>query len=98
MQKGVNHIDCVVHKCFRVVIPRPTEETNEEWLGTLVNIGEQVTFEVEVCDFTGSVPYFRGRLIRYANILYQSGWMREQSEWLQDTLWKEHGFLPLEPT
>jgi hypothetical protein len=67
-KKGVNHIGCLVHKCFHVSIPRPTEKTNEEWLGTSVNIGDVVTFCVEVCDFTGSLPYIRGRLIniRYA--------------------------------
>jgi hypothetical protein len=73
MQKGVDHIDCVVHKCFPVVIPRPTEETDEEWLGTLVNIGEQVTFRVEVGDFTGNFPYIQGKLtsLRYAFVLYK---------------------------
>lgn len=64
-KKGVNHIGCLVHKCFHVSIPRPAEKTNEEWLGTLVNIGDQVTFCVEVCDFTGSLPYIRGRIINF---------------------------------
>jgi hypothetical protein len=68
MQKDVDQIVCVVHKCFPVVIPRPTEETGEEWLGPLLNIGEQVTFKMEVCDFTGTLPYFQGRLIRYAYV------------------------------
>jgi hypothetical protein len=60
-KKGVNHISCLVHKYFHVAIPRPTEETS-------VHIGDQVTFIVEVCDFTGSLPYIRGKLInlRYA--------------------------------
>jgi hypothetical protein len=60
-QKCVNHIGCLVHKYFHVTIQRPPEET--EWLGTSVNIGDQVTFCVEVCDFTGSLPYIRGKLI-----------------------------------
>ena len=68
MKEGVDHIVCLVHKCFHVVIPRPTEETDEEWLGTLVNIGDQVTFRVEVGDFTGNFPYIQGKLtsLRYA--------------------------------
>jgi len=66
MQKDVDHIVCVVHKFFHVVIPRPTDETDEEWLGPLLSIGEQVTFKMEVCDFTGNAPYFQGKLIRYA--------------------------------
>jgi len=55
----VDHIVCLVHKCFHVAIRRPTEETDDEWLGTLVNIGDQVTVRVEVCDFTGSLHAFR---------------------------------------
>jgi len=64
----VSHISCLVHKCFYVVILRPTEETDEEWPGTSVNEGDQVTFSVEACDFTGSLSYMRGKLInlRYA--------------------------------
>jgi len=63
IKKAVDNIVCLVHKCFHVDIPRPTEETDEEWLGSLVNIGDVVTFRVEECDFTGSLPYIRGKLI-----------------------------------
>jgi hypothetical protein len=68
IKKGVDDIFCLVHKCFHVYIPRLTKEIDEEWFGTLVNIGDQVTFRVEVYDFTGSIPYIRGKLIslRYA--------------------------------
>jgi hypothetical protein len=62
-KRSVNHIGCLVHKCYHVSIPKPAEKTSDEWLGTLVNIGDQVTFCVEMCDFTGSLPYIRGRLI-----------------------------------
>jgi len=68
IKKAVDHIVCLVHKCFHVDIPTPTEEKDEEWLGSLVNIGDMVTFRVEKCDFTGSFPYMWGKLIelRYA--------------------------------
>ena len=88
-KNGVNHIGCMVHKCFYIAIPRPTEETDEEWLGTSVNIGDQVTFSVEECDFTESLPYIRGKLInlRYAFVciyhISQDG-LSKQSEWVQD--------------
>jgi len=62
-KKGVDYVGCLVHKCFHVAIPGPTEETDEEWLGTLVNIGDQVTLTAEVCDFTGNLPYIQGKLI-----------------------------------
>jgi DNA-directed RNA polymerase I subunit RPA43 len=62
-KKSVDHIGCLVHKCFHVSIPRSAEEADEEWLGSALNIGDQVTFTVEVCDFTGSLPYIRGKLI-----------------------------------
>lgn len=69
-KKGVDHIGCLVHKCFHIAIPRSTEEADGDWLGTSVNIGDMVTFRVEECDFTGSLPYIQGKLInsRYAFI------------------------------
>jgi hypothetical protein len=71
IQKGVDHFFCVVHKYFYVAIPRPDEETEEEWLGTSVNIGDQVTFRVLVVDFTSNVPHIQGKLFsfRYAFVL-----------------------------
>jgi hypothetical protein len=68
IKKDVDHIVCLVHKCCHVAIPSPTEEKDEEWPGTLVNMGDQVTFRVVVCDFTGSLLYSQGKLInlRYA--------------------------------
>ena len=70
MKKAVDHIVCLAHKCFHVTVPRPIVETNEVWIGSLVNVGEGVTFRVEVCDFTGSLPYIRGKLrgLRYAHV------------------------------
>jgi len=64
-KKAVDHIVCLVHKFFHVALPRPTEETNGEWLGTLANTGDRVTFKVEVCDFTGSLPDIRGKNNRF---------------------------------
>jgi hypothetical protein len=61
IKKGVENIVCLVHKCFQVAIPRPTEKT-DEWLEISVNIGDQVTFKVEEYDFTGSLPYIQGKL------------------------------------
>jgi len=63
IKTAVNHIVCLVHRCFHVAVPRPTKETAEEWHGTLVNIGDGVTFRVEVCDFTGSLPDIQEKLI-----------------------------------
>jgi hypothetical protein len=66
IKKAVDHIVCLVHKCSLVDIARPTEET-DVLLGSLVNIGNRVTFRVEECDFTGSLPYIWGKLrdLRY---------------------------------
>jgi hypothetical protein len=69
-KKSVDHIGCLVHKCFHVSLPRSIEDTDEDWPGTSVNIGDQVTFVVEACDFAGSLPYIRGKLLnsRYASV------------------------------
>lgn len=63
IKKTVDYIVCLVHKCFHVAIPRPTEETDAEWLRTLVNGGDRVTFTVEECDYTGSPPDIQGKII-----------------------------------
>jgi hypothetical protein len=90
-KKSVSHISCLVHKRFHVAIPRPTEETDEEWLWSSVNVGDQVTFSVEACDFRGSLPYIRGKLInlRYAFVWYkyisQDGWVSKVSGYRIDS-------------
>ena len=62
-KKSADHIGCLVHKFFNVSIPRPANETRENWIGTLVEIGYQVTFVLKVCDFTGNLPYMRGVIL-----------------------------------
>jgi hypothetical protein len=61
-----------------VDIPRPTEETDAEWLGTLVNIGDQVTFRVEVCDFTTSPPFIQGKLLSLRSLSSEDAFMTSQ--------------------
>jgi DNA-directed RNA polymerase I subunit RPA43 len=61
--KGVDIIVCLVHKSFYVNILRPTEETDEEWLGMSVNIGDEVSFIVEVSEVLGNLQYIHGKLI-----------------------------------
>lgn len=59
-KKGANYIGVLMHKAFNVSIPKP--ENVENWPGDLVNIGQEVKFEVTNLDFTSRLPFIRGIL------------------------------------
>lgn len=44
------------------MIPRPTEEPGNKWIGTNIQEGQQVQFRVVVLDLYGALPYIRGQL------------------------------------
>ncbi|KPJ08177.1 hypothetical protein RR48_12916 [Papilio machaon] len=47
---------------FNVVIPRPTEEPGNKWIGTTIDEGQEVVFRIVVLDLYGALPYIRGEL------------------------------------
>jgi hypothetical protein len=56
-----------------------------------------VTFKMEVCDFTGTLPYFQGRLIRYAYVWYKyivSVRMAEGAKWAVTGHFVEGAWIP----
>lgn len=59
-KKGANYIGVLMHKAFNVSIPKP--ENVENWPGDMVNIGQEVRFEVTNLDFTSRLPFIRGIL------------------------------------
>ncbi|XP_069697755.1 uncharacterized protein Polr1F [Periplaneta americana] len=69
-KKSSDHIGCLVHKYFNVSLPRPNDELDENWPWSSLNIGDEVTFKINFCDFTGRLPYIRGKLldVRSTNI------------------------------
>ncbi|XP_047112997.1 titin homolog [Schistocerca piceifrons] len=62
-KRSADHVGCLVHKAFNVSIPRPECETDGDWQGYYVEIGQEVTFRVESLDLTGSLPYMLGCLL-----------------------------------
>ncbi|XP_063618475.1 DNA-directed RNA polymerase I subunit RPA43 [Cydia splendana] len=61
-KKSNTHLGILVHRVFNVVIPRPTEEPGNEWIGSVVQEGQVVLFRVVVLDLYGALPYIRGEL------------------------------------
>ncbi|XP_047995249.1 DNA-directed RNA polymerase I subunit RPA43 [Leguminivora glycinivorella] len=61
-KKSNTHLGILVHRVFNVVIPRPTEEPGNEWIGSAVQEGQVVLFRVVVLDLFGALPYIRGEL------------------------------------
>ncbi|XP_022834451.1 DNA-directed RNA polymerase I subunit RPA43 [Spodoptera litura] len=61
-KKSTTHLGILVHRVFNVVIPRPTEEPGNMWVGSNVQEGQEVRFRIEVLDLYGALPYIRGEL------------------------------------
>ncbi|KAJ2946033.1 hypothetical protein O0L34_g4951 [Tuta absoluta] len=61
-KKSTTHLAILVHRVFNVVIPRPTEEPGNKWIGTGVQEGQEVVFRIVVLDLFGALPYIRGEL------------------------------------
>ncbi|XP_015188418.1 PREDICTED: DNA-directed RNA polymerase I subunit RPA43 [Polistes dominula] len=57
-KKGANYIGVLMHKTFNVSIFRP--ENGEKWPGDVVNIGQEVKFEVTYLDINSRLPFIRG--------------------------------------
>lgn len=60
--KSITHLGILVHRVFNVVIPRPTDEPGNKWVGVSIQKGQEVTFRVVVLDLYGALPYIRGEL------------------------------------
>ncbi|XP_075973052.1 RNA polymerase I subunit F [Anticarsia gemmatalis] len=61
-KKSTTHLGILVHRVFNVVIPRPTEEPGNMWVGSNIKEGQEVTFRIVVLDLYGALPYIRGEL------------------------------------
>lgn len=61
-KKSITHLGILVHRVFNVVIPRPTEEPGNKWLGESIKEGQEVSFRIVVLDLYGALPYIRGEL------------------------------------
>ncbi|CAH2236788.1 DNA-directed RNA polymerase I subunit RPA43 [Pararge aegeria] len=67
-KKSFTHLGILVHRVFNVVIPRPTE-VPDDWIGSTVEEGQEVMFQIVVLDLYGALPYIRGKLDeRWLNI------------------------------
>ncbi|XP_015125264.1 dentin sialophosphoprotein [Diachasma alloeum] len=65
IKKPANHLGVLVHKAFNVSIPRRDDE-GEDWQGDHLNVGDEVTFTVELMDLKpgrGKLPFIRGKLV-----------------------------------
>ncbi|CAH2037494.1 unnamed protein product, partial [Iphiclides podalirius] len=61
-KKSTTHLGILVHRVFNVVIPRPTEEPDNKWIGTSIEEGQEIVFQIVVLDLYGALPYIRGEL------------------------------------
>lgn len=51
-----------IFRVFNVVIPRPTEEPGSEWIGSNIEEGQKIVFQIAALDLFGALPYIRGKI------------------------------------
>lgn len=59
---SVTHLGILVHRVFNVVIPRPSNEPGNKWIGAQLSVGQKISFKIVVLDLFGALPYIRGCL------------------------------------
>ncbi|XP_068632097.1 DNA-directed RNA polymerase I subunit RPA43 [Battus philenor] len=71
-KKSTTHLGILVHRVFNVVIPRPTEEPGNKWIGSNIQEGQEVVFRIVVLDLYGALPYIRGE--------FDESWLENANE------------------
>lgn len=59
VKKNDHFIGCLVHRVFNISIPKANENN---WSGSYLEIGDNVTFKVIFMDLLGRLPYIRGEI------------------------------------
>ncbi|XP_068085851.1 dentin sialophosphoprotein [Anabrus simplex] len=67
------YVGCLVHRVFNVAIPRPLDCKREEWCGSSVTVGQEITFIVDHVDLEARLPYIRGKLLNTGPLDQQTG-------------------------
>lgn len=72
-KKSKDHIGVLVHSFFNVSIPRPRNDTEcpKNWIGFNVDIGQTVIFEVVKVNFSGRLPFIKGKLIDLCEVDFE---------------------------
>lgn len=61
-RKSKDHLGVLVYEAFNVSIPTYNED-DDSTVGTGVNIGDEVTFQILLIDMSSFLPYIRGKLM-----------------------------------
>ena len=61
-QMGRDHIGCLVHGCFNASIAKPKNDSNQEWAGYNLTLGEEFVLEVIKVFTQNGVLSMRGKL------------------------------------
>lgn len=66
-----DHVGVLVYNRFNVSCPRPSSESrSEKWLGNYVVMHQEVTFKLKDKNFSGRLPFFKGKLISIGEITH----------------------------
>lgn len=61
-KKSHTHVGCLLYKIFNVALPKPDHESDEDWLGHCVQIGQEIMFHINHTNLNARIPYIRGVL------------------------------------
>ncbi|KAK4877544.1 hypothetical protein RN001_010050 [Aquatica leii] len=66
-KKSEDHVGCLVYETFNASIPKPEEEDVNNWIGSKVEIGEEISFKITFLKLDVRLPYIRGEFILNTN-------------------------------
>ncbi|ENN75818.1 hypothetical protein HUJ04_008404 [Dendroctonus ponderosae] len=64
-----DHVGCLTYKTFNVSLPK-TESDDDSWLGSRVNVGSEVQFQITHVNLLARLPHIRGEI---ESIIGESG-------------------------
>lgn len=59
-KQSKDHVGCLVHRLFNISVPKPDNE--EDWVGYLTEIGQEVVLNVTFIDLESRLPYIRAKI------------------------------------
>ncbi|XP_026279766.1 nucleolar protein dao-5 [Frankliniella occidentalis] len=65
-----DHVGVLLYQRFNISCPRPSSESrSEKWLGNQVSMQQEVTFKVKEANFSGTLPFLKGKLLSVGDIV-----------------------------
>ncbi|KAK3918777.1 DNA-directed RNA polymerase I subunit RPA43 [Frankliniella fusca] len=65
-----DHVGVLLYHRFNISCPRPSSESrSSKWLGNQVSMHQEVTLKVKEANFSGTLPFLKGKLLSVGSII-----------------------------